>query len=268
MQKTPPRTHDLLEGQERLPISTVRRNVLQIYRKLGITIRYKDEGMTFLLRVVYAIMWLVPPLNADRFLKHYANVWFGEVWVPSRRWLTDRRVLHVLTHELVHIADAVDIPMFNAKYLLPQLWGALGLLSAFGFLGFINPWCYLFFAFASALIFLFPWPSAHRADFEARGYAITVLTLLWKGDRLTDYPGSVLRAMYGPEYYHMASSEEEARERLYEYVRTCNDPGRWATMVRRDLPIARVIRDAFLDPSFDVDDPSYAELFERYTEVQ
>jgi hypothetical protein len=126
---------------------------------------YKDKSL--LMKIVYyTIIWI---FNRT-FMTRYVTVIGTTVYFPSREWLARRyhAVTRIIAHEFVHMVDNEKDAFQPIKYLSPQIWA---LFSLFAFLGFANSW---FLLFLCTLVFLLPFPSPWRTDYEGNGYAMTM----------------------------------------------------------------------------------------------
>lgn len=126
-------------------------------------IRYKDEQWEMQL-LNLLVFWFNPS-----FLTSFTTVIGSTIYFPTRSYVTQRPedAMRTLAHEVVHLLDMERIGFFPfmVAYGFPQIL-ALGVLS-FPWLGW---WACLF------LIFALPWPAPFRARFEARAYALDLLT--------------------------------------------------------------------------------------------
>ena len=126
-------------------------------------IRYKNES-----KFMKGLFLLLKPF-CPTFQTNFTTVIGSTIYFPSREFVQNapHSAMRILSHEVVHLLDQQKFskPVFMLSYLFPQLL-ALGVFS----FPFIDWWSLWF------LIFLLPLPAPFRFYFEARGYAMNVLT--------------------------------------------------------------------------------------------
>ncbi|GAB4417296.1 MAG: hypothetical protein OHK0039_27450 [Bacteroidia bacterium] len=126
-------------------------------------IRYKASSWE--MKALNVIMQWISPT----FLTRFTTVIGSTIYFPSEEYVVrhPRAAMRILAHEMVHMLDAerVSLPLFIGGYLFPQVL-ALGAL-AYPWLGTAALWF---------LLFLLPWPAPFRSHFEARAYAMDILT--------------------------------------------------------------------------------------------
>lgn len=152
-----------------------------------IQIKYKKDSL--FMRFIGGIVGI---FNKS-FMDEYITTIGTTIYVPDNFWKrSDNNCLEILSHELVHIYDYLNNPLlFGFNYLKPQVYSALSLLSI---LSVWNRWCLLFLLF---LVWLLPFPSAARAEYELRGYTMTMAVVYW---------------LYGKEYI--------SRDNILSYITT------------------------------------------------
>lgn len=175
----------------------------ELHTVVPFNIKYKDESWEMQVLNLFVI-WFCP-----NFLTQFTTVIGNTIYFPSRayvRWNPDG-AMRTLAHEVVHILDMDKWTpgFFMGAYLFPQIL-ALGVFT-FPFFGL---WSLLF------LIFLLPIPAPFRYYFEARGYAMDVLTA-HPGHRAEMVERS-LDHFTGWNYYKMYPFEEQVREAIKGYV--------------------------------------------------
>ena len=105
---------------------------------------------------------LVPGLGRERFMTRFSTIMANTLyWGTSYHTRTAVSRLVTMCHEYTHWKDFQRVGYLRCwlMYALPQG------LAVFGFLGFFDPWLFLFF------LFILPWPSPGRAWMELRGYS-------------------------------------------------------------------------------------------------
>ena len=166
-------------------------------------IRYKDEAWEMQLLSILVI-WFCP-----NFLTQFTTVIGSTIYFPSRSYvrLNPDSAMRTLAHEVVHILDMDkwSAGIFMGSYLFPQIL-AFGVFT-FPFFGF---WSLLF------LVFLLPIPAPFRYHFEARGYAMDVLTA--HPSRRAEILERSLDHFTGWNYYKMFPFEEVVRDTIRSYV--------------------------------------------------
>ncbi|MEZ4829799.1 MAG: hypothetical protein R3C61_26475 [Bacteroidia bacterium] len=167
------------------------------------TIKYKDESWEMQLLHIFAM-----PFCPD-FLTHFTTVIGSTIYFPGRSYIQQNQdaAMRTLAHEVVHILDMDRWTpgLFIGTYLFPQIL-ALG-VWLFPFLGF---WSLLF------LLFLLPIPAPFRAYFEARGYAMDVLTApTFHRSKVLDHAVSHFASW---NYYKMFPFEEFVRNQITRWV--------------------------------------------------
>jgi len=178
--------------------------LIQEYQKLTpFYIRHKEDSL--LMKFVNVIVvWFCPD-----FMTHYTTVIGNTIYLPSAQ-LEQRdedTLMRILAHEIVHILDAErwTFPLFWLGYLFPQIL-ALGVFL-FPLLGF---WALLF------LLFLLPLPASFRLYFEARAYAIDVLTASKTQQSSVIIKSAALMASWN--YYRMHPSEEAIQDYIMHWL--------------------------------------------------
>ncbi len=168
-------------------------------------IRYKEEAweMQFLQAL---IGWFCPG-----FLTRFTTVIGSTVYFPNRAYveLYPEAAMRTLAHEAVHLMDAdrLSWPVFGFAYLFPQILAAGVLL--FPWLGL---WALAF------LVFLLPIPAPFRARFEARAYALDMLTA--RPDQRQDCVEGAIQHFESWNYYRMYPFPDLVEEQLYYWAET------------------------------------------------
>jgi hypothetical protein len=125
----------------------------------SLKIKYKNESL--FMRILSFILFF----NKD-FSTKYVTTIGSTIYYPSKQFIEKNELSAsiILMHEMIHIYDSKRLSgiLFSFLYLFPQI---LALLS---FLGFINPY---FFLFAVCLL---PIPALFRSYFEYRAYSISI----------------------------------------------------------------------------------------------
>lgn len=169
-----------------------------------IKIRFKDESP--LMQVINLFVMGFCPT----FLSEYTTVIGSTIYFPNRHFIEAKpeSAMRILAHESVHVMDMNKWSpvLFSISYLFPQIF-AVGVFS-FPWLG----WWALGF-----LLFLLPIPAPFRAHFEARAYAIDVLTA---------HPNHVKETLFHSaqhfsswNYYKMFPYPEEARNKISHWAK-------------------------------------------------
>jgi hypothetical protein len=104
--------------------------------------------------------------------------------------------------------------LFVFSYLGPQLLVLMSLLSVLTFLFHPFIWALMF------LLFILPIPSIGRKNIEARGYGMSLKTLLWSGYASIpeDYLEHCIGNFTGPNYYFMWPFKNNISNKLKEYT--------------------------------------------------
>lgn len=167
-------------------------------------IRFKDERWEMQLLNLF-VFWFNP-----KFLTHFTTVIGSTIYFPNRAYLSQRpeSAMRTLAHEVVHILDMERVGFFPFMlgYGFPQIF-ALGI--------FLFPWIGLWaLAF---LIFAFPWPAPLRARYEARAYAIDLLTC-------RSYEQAPLKRQFenlftGWDYYRMYPFQDQVIPMIEDWVK-------------------------------------------------
>lgn len=153
----------------------------------GITVRYKNEH------------WWWRALGKN-LCESFVTTLGTTVYFPSRAWVNEdpQRAWMVLCHELVHVEDyraCNPQMMFYVLYAFPHWLALLAILSPI-------LWSWWPLAF---LLFLAPWPSPWRHQFEMRGYAMSMAVEYWF--RRRGIPQALKEAIAneftGPSYFFM-----------------------------------------------------------------
>ena len=179
-----------------------------LYQELNklhpVKIRFKDES-PFMQVLNLFVMGFCPT-----FLSEYTTVIGNMIYFPNRHYIDAKpeSAMRTLAHEMVHVMDMSKWSpvLFNLSYLFPQIL-AVGVFS-FPWLGW---WALLF------LLFLLPIPAPFRAYFEARAYAIDVLTSNPEYTKETLYHSASHFSSWN--YYKMYPYPEEAREKITHWVK-------------------------------------------------
>ena len=162
-------------------------------------IRFKDEAPEMQILNLF-VMWFCPG-----FLTRFTTVIGSTIYFPNRAFisLTPHTAMRIMTHEVVHLLDAqkYSFPVFAATYLFPQIL-AVGVFL-FPWLGW---WALLF------LLFLLPLPAPFRAHFEARAYAIDILTS--SPERQEEQFEYAMMQFESWDYYKMYPFPEKAEANL------------------------------------------------------
>jgi hypothetical protein len=147
-------------------------------------IAYKSESV--ISKFLGTLVW---PFNR-RYLTHVTTTRFPVVYFPSKAYVENdyRRAWKVLAHEYVHLWDRYCYgPIFNVRYLSPQLLALLSVL--FG---------------PIALLALLPLPARGRTKIELRGYTMTMALNVWRYAFVSDHTKWwIAKQFTGPSYYFM-----------------------------------------------------------------
>lgn len=179
----------------------------QLYEELNklhpFKIRFKDESPMMQVLNLF-VMGFCPT-----FLSEYTTVIGNTIYFPNRHFIEARpeSAMRIMAHEAVHVMDMGKWSpfLFSLSYIFPQIL-ALGVFS-FPWLGF---WALGF------LLFLLPIPAPFRAHFEARAYAIDVLTASSDKHKETLYHAASHFSSWN--YFKMYPYPEEAREKIKYWV--------------------------------------------------
>ena len=183
--------------------STFDRMKAALAQEFDFRICYKDASL-WMRVIAFFGRWTCPD-----FMTRYTTVWGRGVYFPSAE-KTQRypaAAARTLAHEAVHLLDIRRLGWwpFLFLYLFPQVLVA-GVL-AFPWLGWDVAWF---------LVFGLPWPAPFRYYFEARAYALDLLTAL---------PGQEESAVAhaqeqfsGWAYYRMWPFPAQVRRRLMRYA--------------------------------------------------
>lgn len=168
-------------------------NYLKKYNKKIKVINKKDS---FLMKFISFILFF-----NNLFIKNQTTTINNTIYLPNDfDKFKDIFQKQVIAHEYIHIYDSNNDPLFNLKYLFPQILAPLSFL-----LFFINWWLPIIFF----VLFMLPWPACFRKKYELRGYTMTLLDMhLNYGDmikdddwdRVIDITNSYFT---GPMYYFM-----------------------------------------------------------------
>ena len=166
-------------------------------------IKYKDESWEMQVLNLFVI-WFCP-----NFLTQFTTVIGSTIYFPSRHYVQIHSdgAMRTLAHEVIHILDMDkwSAGLFMGSYLFPQIL-ALGIFT-FPFFGF---WSLAF------LVFLLPIPAPFRYYFEARGYAMDVLTA--HPSRRTEMLERALDHFTSWNYYKMFPFEDQVRDTIKHHV--------------------------------------------------
>lgn len=177
----------------------------------GFRVMYKDESA-----LMQLIGTLVRPFN-KQFMTSFTTTLGKTVYFPSRAHYEEipARTLTTLAHEFVHVTDDEKHGLwFKASYLFPQVLFAPSLLL--GLLGlFLTSWSWGLVLLS--LVALTPLSAPWRAKWEARGYTMSLAVTQWlTGAMTSEYREHIAKHFYGPNYYFMVGSKENARQLVDE----------------------------------------------------
>ena len=128
-----------------------------------------------------------------RFMTGYVTTFYPKVYVPKLPWKEKNHspAIATLAHEWVHLYDRKRMGLlFNFLYISPQCFFPMG------FLGFYNPWFFLFF------LAVLPIPSPGRTWAEIRGYRMTIAVYYWLSGQKVDFKW-VVDQFISSNYYFM-----------------------------------------------------------------
>ncbi|MEL6135685.1 MAG: hypothetical protein AAFR59_20180, partial [Bacteroidota bacterium] len=166
-------------------------------------IKFKDESWEMQVLNVF-IVWFNP-----NFMTSFTTVIGNTIYFPNRSYIAHypQSAMRTLAHETVHLLDAEEhgYVRFSLSYLFPQILASGVLL--FPFLGFYS----LLF-----LLFLLPFPAPFRAKYEARAYAIDILTSL--PSQRHAVMDRIIELFTGWDYYRMFPFKEQTEEQLMHWV--------------------------------------------------
>lgn len=190
-------------------------------------IRFKDESWEM------QLMGILASLHCPEFMTRFTTVLGSTVYFPDRNFIArdPAGALRVLAHEVVHLQDAArwGFPSMLASYAFPQILG-LGVLL-FPLIGW---WAMAF------LVFLAPWPAPGRTYFEARAYALDVLTATpARRERTLEWAVSQFS---GWDYYRMQPDTTLARQQILDWVSKAENGG--AKDLMRVLLVYECLTDA------------------------
>ena len=181
--------------------------------------RFKDESWLFKYILKYVFFF------KKTFMTRFTTVIGSTIYFPSREWFDKRSAEGLATisaHEMMHMWDKrvgkkFFIDWFSIKYLLPQ---GLAILSLLTFFAFTNLWFLCCLAF---ILFLAPWPAGWRAQYEARGYAMTLHFRRIVSDGEYDVQrgiNEILPMFTDGSYYWMSWSTRASRRTLTDSYET------------------------------------------------
>lgn len=165
----------------------------------------------------FFVKWFCPNFMAD-----YTTVIGNKIYFPSKQFIAndEQGSMRILAHEMVHLLDQKRLskPVFVFAYLFPQIL-VLGVF-AFPWLGF---WSLLF------LLFLFPIPAPFRFYFEARAYAISLMTALPR--RRSSILKHIVSQFTGWNYYKMYPFKKSSKRQLLKWYQKA-DTGKDKVLVK------------------------------------
>ncbi|MEL7064628.1 MAG: hypothetical protein AAFP00_12885 [Bacteroidota bacterium] len=179
-------------------------------------IKFKDESWEMQVLNVF-IVWFNP-----HFMTSFTTVIGNTIYFPTQSYIAHnpQSAMRTLAHETVHLLDAEEhgYVRFSLSYLFPQILASGVLL--FPFIGLYS----LLF-----LLFLLPIPAPLRAKYEARAYAIDVLTSL--PSQRSDAIERIVDLFEGWDYYRMFPFREQTEEQLMHWVQEA-EAGRDPSLMR------------------------------------
>lgn len=162
-------------------------------------IREEQKANSAFMRLLGALVGLVPGMSRAAFMTQFATVWGETIYWPDRR-LSGMERERLALHECTHIMDRrrMGAAWFSFAYAFPQI---LALLAPLAILAVWHP------AFLLALVGLVgvvPGWAPGRTRLEMRGYAVTMQVMLWQGYTLEAPPTWIVEHFTGPSYGFMA----------------------------------------------------------------
>jgi len=176
-----------------------------------VKIKYKDESL--FMKILGKLLFFVPT-----FMTNYTTTIGKTIYFPDKKYVDADyyRALTVITHEFIHVWDEDSKKsLFNLSFLSPQIFAVFSLLSVFSF---VSPF---FLLSLLSLLFLAPFPSPWRTEWESTAYIMgMLLSSIDQGARYNarEHAEELSGYFTGSAYYYMCPDKDKVvGTLLYKY---------------------------------------------------